>query len=202
MEWDTNNPLAKIKDESVKANRALNDYALMGPRRTLVSLLARYTSDDNQPTAHLETLKNWSRRHHWQARVARWQDIEHEQRQSAERLKWLERQVQVREESFELAQALQSRAREMLQWPLSRDRVVTRQVKTPGGTIYEEAVIKEPARWSASDIAKFADVAVKLGRLATGLPDSVSQVDIAVTAEDLAKMSDEELEALRQQIAS
>lgn len=70
-------PLARWPGESRAAHQALLDYAAMGGRRSLRTLLAEYvrrSSDERltekPPTAKWGTLSTWSMRHDWSERVA------------------------------------------------------------------------------------------------------------------------------------
>jgi hypothetical protein len=91
--WDADNPLDAITGETVKANQALRDYAAMGAGRSIAKLIERYRTVPNaSPTRREPTLKTWSVKFHWQARLAdyiRVQDLEREQ-QRAERRQQLE----------------------------------------------------------------------------------------------------------------
>ena len=69
--WSEDTPLSRIPNETQKAHDALMDYFLMGAGRSLDKLVRKYTkSAPKPPTIHLTTLKNWSTRNHWQARIA------------------------------------------------------------------------------------------------------------------------------------
>lgn len=80
-EWNEDDPLARISGESKKANSALADYWGLGAQRTLVRLHHVYTevAPETRKTRYLRTLKEWLRKHHWQARIARQQQIVNEQ---------------------------------------------------------------------------------------------------------------------------
>jgi len=68
--WSEVDPLARAEPETRQANAALRDYAAMGPGRSLASLASRHQTDPKAaPTKRLRTLKDWSRRYAWQARV-------------------------------------------------------------------------------------------------------------------------------------
>lgn len=74
MEFDQDTPLNRAANETIKANTALMDYWLMGAGRSLANLCQIYAEpmpDSEPPTVHIATLKVWSSRHHWQARIAR-----------------------------------------------------------------------------------------------------------------------------------
>ena len=105
--WDRN---LETK-ETRRAHRAFMDYCRMGPKRSLRQLLARYREQreqdvgrkpyepgtENPPTIYWNTLTDWSRRHHWQDRVAFW-DAEQE------RIRTEEHQQKIREMSCRHAQ--------------------------------------------------------------------------------------------------
>ena len=74
MEFDQDTPLNRVANETIKASTALMDYWLMGAGRSLANLCQIYTEpmpDSEPPTVHIATLKVWSSRHHWQARIGR-----------------------------------------------------------------------------------------------------------------------------------
>lgn len=68
--------------ESSKAVQACNDYLRMGPGRSLQKLHHIYTEStpEQPPTKELRTLKEWSRRYDWQARVALYDTAVQEQK--------------------------------------------------------------------------------------------------------------------------
>lgn len=72
MNFSEDTPLSRIKGETQKAHNALMDYFLMGAGRSLAKLHQKYTNTtlNKPPTLHIETLKIWSSRYHWQARIA------------------------------------------------------------------------------------------------------------------------------------
>ncbi|KKK40941.1 hypothetical protein LCGC14_2915450 [marine sediment metagenome] len=78
MEFDQDTPLNRVANETIKANTALMGYFLMGAGRSLGKLCKKYNEPmpDSEPTVHIATLKVWSSRHHWQARIA--QQIEND----------------------------------------------------------------------------------------------------------------------------
>ena len=114
--WDPETPLARMAGETATANKALNDYALMGAGRSLDAIRRQYLAQrqaggsPKPPTTQLATLKNWSSRHHWQARVATWQDHQNE----AERQLWAERSKQARQSNWRAAEAGQALVLEVL----------------------------------------------------------------------------------------
>lgn len=56
--------------ESEAAERAFGDYVALGPGRSLEALWRSYEGDAGAPTHRLRTLKAWSSRHRWQARMS------------------------------------------------------------------------------------------------------------------------------------
>ena len=72
MEFDRDTPLNRIANETIKAHAALMDYWLMGDGRSQAKLHRNYTkATPEPPTLHIETIKKWSVRYHWQARIGR-----------------------------------------------------------------------------------------------------------------------------------
>jgi len=79
--WDPANPLSRADGESQKSNSALNDYWLMGSGRSLEKLMALYLNPTGTllkepPTKKINTLKTWSQKHGWQARIAIQKEID------------------------------------------------------------------------------------------------------------------------------
>lgn len=81
MDFDNESPLNRIKGESLKANSSLHDYWLMGGGRSLDKLMALYLNPTEPllkapPTTKINTLKTWSQKLHWQARIKRQKEID------------------------------------------------------------------------------------------------------------------------------
>ena len=108
----------------------------------------------------------------------------------------IERQSSWRDQEWEIAQKLYTRARDMLTMPLLRTTT-----ENDGKTI-----IIEPVNWGESDIRKTFDVASKLARGSTGMPTATSAVTIdwrkslkqqgvdpGAVFEDLVKKIEEEI---------
>jgi len=55
--------------ETATALRAFDDFVALGPGRTLAALLHLYQNQPDAPTHHIATLKEWSMRHGWTARL-------------------------------------------------------------------------------------------------------------------------------------
>lgn len=84
MNFDQDTPLSRIKGETIKAHNALMDYFLMGGGRSFNKLFDRWERIQKSPepypkeppTKRVQTLKDWSSRYHWQARIARQTEID------------------------------------------------------------------------------------------------------------------------------
>jgi len=108
-------PLARVKGESHKANVALKDYALMGPGRGLRALALRYREQYEKgqilpPTRRPATLRRWSVQFLWQSRVGRFDEINYELNLE----KWQYRREALLEAEWGDGAALRERATECL----------------------------------------------------------------------------------------
>ena len=169
--WDADNPLARARGETRKANEALRDYVLMGGGRSLRLLQERYRTQlehgsGTVPTTRWATLSHWSSHYAWQARLDRFEDLETDRALAT----WRERQDEIRETEWDATQKLLGRAEQMLKYPLTEQ--IVEDVKTDEeGLAYKRIVIVTPAGWSQTDIVRFLKLASDLGRRATQLED-------------------------------
>ena len=111
--WNKEDPLAKCRGESRKANDALRDYWLMGKGRSLSKLHRLYTEGSpggSVPTRQERTLKGWSSKFAWQARIDRAKAL---QDAETDRL-WQERQMQIREDGWRVGQNLREKVEQVL----------------------------------------------------------------------------------------
>lgn len=115
FEWSAAEPLARARTEKVNPNTALHDYYLMGPDRSLRKLCERYRAvgpdGPAPPTRRMTTLRRWSVRYHWQARVEAETDLENGRRRQR-RQRWRE---QVDDEDWSLGGELRQLARQILE---------------------------------------------------------------------------------------
>lgn len=197
--FDPDNPLAQVPEETLRANAALNDYAALGAGRSLEKLVQSWAGSG--PTRHLATVKEWSSKYSWQERIARYHELLiARQREETER-RWVARREEERERAWGFANKLIERAEQMLSFPLATVEKVSNTRREGTNIIVEERTIIQPVRWSQRDIAQFAETASKMARLAAGMETERAALDIdmdllSLTAEDLEKLSPEELAEL------
>jgi hypothetical protein len=85
-DFDSSAPLNRIKGETIKAHNAFMDYFLMGGGRSFSKLFQQWERISTVPEAYpkppptkrFQTLKDWSSKFHWQARIARQTEIDNE----------------------------------------------------------------------------------------------------------------------------
>jgi hypothetical protein len=189
--WNWDEPLQRCPEigESRAANQGLHDYALMGPRRSLRSLLEQYSNvppTKKPPTRYFHTLATWSNKYDWVARVNRWQKLGQDRAQE----EWRERQNEIRDREWGQAEALIEKAQHMLDFPLSTQKITKEKPGPDDNTIIQEITVK-PVRWSSSTVAQYLDMASKLARLAAEMETENIKVAATVgfTADDLAAAS-------------
>jgi hypothetical protein len=86
MNFDKDIPLSQIRGETIKAHNALMDYFLMGGGRSFSKLFEQWERikkatepyPKEPPTKRLQTLKDWSVKFHWKARIIRQVEIDNE----------------------------------------------------------------------------------------------------------------------------
>lgn len=162
MDWKRSSaPLEKMPQETSKANQALVDYAALGSGRSFAKLIERYQKVPKTcPTTRLNTLKGWSVKYEWQARVARQEELM-QQEQVAQ---WDERVKELREREWKLSMSLMDKAEQMLKFPLA-EKTVHEETSEDGKTIVKQ--IFNPSKWYFVDAAKVLRVASRVARLAT-----------------------------------
>lgn len=201
--WDREKPLDLAEGETPKANQALNDYALLGPARSLANLHQTYTKPAPDgariPTVHLRILKGWSADFAWQARVAAYDAQVQAREREAYEARWAARREAEREETWQLAQELRGKAKKMLEFPLVDVEQVTARRQGPAGVQHVDMTVIKPARWGFRDVATMAEAAAKLARISAEMPtEHVVFEDL--TPRDLEAMSTEQLLLLKRQI--
>lgn len=184
--FDPEAPLKRAKDESLRANQALRDYALMGPGRSIRKLCEQYRNRNpgNQktaiPTSRVGTLLLWSSTYRWQDRIAQWELL---QAQEAER-HWAERRKQLREEEWDLGSKLLELAKNMLA-ESPKFLKTSRRVTRDGREIITVAL-------DSKFMVQLAEMSAKLRRLAAGMETDHQRHSgalglVEISAEDLAQ---------------
>lgn len=113
--WRLDDPLGRIEREEIKHSIALRDYASLGDNPTLPKLAAEYQSrTDDVPTRQLSTLKRWSTKFHWQARVAAHKAIKHEEREAEREAERSKRRQQLEDADWNDGERLRVIARSLI----------------------------------------------------------------------------------------
>lgn len=201
--FDPDQPLAHTPPETIHAHQALLDYYAMGLSRSLEKLESRYRDLAKQglmpPSVKLQRMKEWSARYRWQERIGRAQFIANEGERQAQEQQWAERRAVIRDQGWAMAQKLLARAEAMLEHPLT-ETVTDKPTTTPEGQVIQRVVVK-PAKWTMADVVRVADTAIEMARLAAGMDTEQKKLVIeGLNPDDLAKLSDEELAKLEQQL--
>lgn len=198
-QWNDDKPLDRAKGESRKAAQALWDYANMGPGRSLAKLLELYqnstkTVPTSAPTLVLNTLKAWSVRYDWQARVARWEVIE----RAAEADVWARRREEFREQALEVSELARDVALRLLNHP-PVEKVLVDQGEDGKPAVYQ---IK-PMRWTLGHVVSLMGMSDRIGRLTLGEPTETTEQRLSGqvgTTPDIANLSDDDLDDLIAQL--
>jgi hypothetical protein len=187
-------PWEQQPDEGDRAFAALTTYLEMGANERSLEKVAQKLAKS------IPIIKTWSSKYAWSARARAFDaylrdlELQMQNQEIQDRVKkWATRREQLLEKEWELSQKLLERAREMLEWPL------TRQVTEKDGKV----IVIMPMRWNASTAVRYLDLASRLGRLAVGevtartASDNSSTVKLEKGVSDLdySKLSDDELEA-------
>lgn len=147
--------------ETVEAYRAFRAFLELGDKRTLAGA-------GEALGKKLRTVEDYSKRFRWFDRAKAWdawmarQYDDARAAETARRAKMTEtrRQSQV-EDDWALANALRTRAAEMLAWPIFTEEKLGVEGKT---------IVRTPAKWSMRDVVAMIRLSSELGRLALGMP--------------------------------
>jgi len=167
--WDANAPLARGVEESTKACQALQDYIDMGAGRSLAKLAETYQAipedaPESPPTKHLRTLKGWSSRFEWQARLDRYLELEMKRREAVRQA----RRDALEDADWNMGQELRDKVGEFLGVMSSFRTRKVRNTTAPDGTPLR--IIIEAFSATPSQLAHMAKVASDLQRLSTDSP--------------------------------
>ena len=174
--------------ETATAYAAFCTYRDLGPRRSLAKAYGHQkgTKRAQQASGHW---KRWYRTKNWKNRAEAYDAHLDEKKRQAEVEKWRRRGEDLVEEQYRLAQAMLSKAHQMLQFPLASQTVEKKDEK--GNPV---AVTIEPARWNFNSAARLGKVAVEMARLAAGLPATSSQ---SIQYEiDPSQLTDDQIERI------
>jgi hypothetical protein len=187
VDWNRDDPLARCKGETRRANDALRAYYLMGSGRSLDRLVEQFRvqfgtkPDIKPPSLRRSTLAEWSSKFDWQARVDRAKELDDE----AQLKQWEQRRQEWKQEEWDAARKLLDKVEQMLQFPVGET-----VSEHPDGSV----VIVKPAKWRAPDIARYLDTASKLARLAAEMETERAKSQ-ALNIE-VSDLSDDELERI------
>lgn len=196
--WDGEEPLKRIDSETASAHKALLDYAHMGHIRSLRKLAEKYQDEENPPTKHVMTLTDWSRKHAWQDRVHRFDDIERQY----EEMRWRERKDELRKKEWDNFDRLQSIITEILDAVPSfirrRETITDKgspKVISQDGKIIQEGRPAEKVitlKLDANAAIKFIRTASDIGRRAAEMDkDDLSKI---MKELDFDKLSPEQIQ--------
>jgi hypothetical protein len=187
FQWDWEEPLARAKGETSKANTALQDYIDLGPGRSLRILAAGYRGEIEEgepghavfvpylgqaedgsgivpPTKYKATIDRWSSKYDWQARLARYQEIENERREEIR----ARRRKQLEDQDWEHGQELRDKVLELVEvLPL----FVTENVEInelDDGSV--EKIIYQKLNARIADLARALKTSSELQRLSADEP--------------------------------
>lgn len=201
--FDRENPLARIARESESANQSLDDYAKMGPGRSLAKLLERYAADATKrgqiangegtgippvpPTLSLKTLGGWSKKYRWVDRVAAWVALEREKDDQL----WEERRRALKEQDWGQGGLLRERVEDFL-------KQLPRFVRSSSETIERDGVtttvVTVALNTTLAEVATVLKTASGLQRLAAEEPTDRVQYSgnllNQLIARELAELAD------------
>lgn len=202
--WDKDAPLDSLSTsegkiiETAKHSQALRDYAMLGPARSLIKLLHRYTAyapdGPKPPTTSIDTLKTWSAQFDWQSRIAAW-DLQEAER---DMLEWEQRRRELRERDWNEGNDLRDKVQTFIeQLPrFTRTQIAetesTEQDAQGNDVKVITRIVTVKLNANLTQLARALERASKLQRLATDLP--TANVQLSGAALDAA--IDRELAAL------
>lgn len=161
----------KVQFENSNARQAWADYVALGPGRTISKLHRLYEDrreHEDVPSTNLATLRKWSTSFDWRGRIARMEDEQSADLTRTQIFREQKARQDHKVELISLVEALRSRAREMLKFPLAE---ITK-------TVDGRTTIIKPIKFTAADIPRYIEAADKLLRLALEMPTGERQLDL------------------------
>jgi len=179
--WNPDDPLARVPKstdragETTKAHQSLIHYWELGPGRSLAKLVVGYQSQPKDspkqpPTRMLSTLKGWSVRHCWQARVARRVELWRLEMDEALR----EHRLTVLEQDWEHGQRLRSLAGEILD---AAPAFVRRKSKRGKPQVIVDGVVTEPGEPTVTTLALDSVALHRIEKLASEMTRLASEME-------------------------
>jgi hypothetical protein len=160
--------IARRKGESAKAYAAFKLYIELGDTRSIPKVAAKCRKSET-------LLRRWSAKWKWQERLARIHSEEAQQRSDAQSTVALEnaklreqRRAKLEKDSWELSELLRAKAREMLNFPTTKQ------------TVHQDGKVIHihPGPFRLGDAARMTEVADALGRISMGMPSKITEVGI------------------------
>ncbi len=152
----------KQPNESPKAHKAFRTYLELGSNRSIDKAYCATKGLQEGSKRAAGLWMDWCSKFNWVDRAADYdlymRMLEQQQREAdtkAQAASWIKRRDDLREEEIDIAQKLIAQARQMLEFPITRQTIIQDGYTT----------IIEPADWKKSDIPRFIETADKLQRL-------------------------------------
>lgn len=181
----------KQKDEPARWHERFRRFCRMGPSRSLLGLVNRIRQESGKekkqtiPGSWSEMCKLWR----WRERAEAW-DAHMRRREDA---KWEKRQLELRENEWNLGGKLMEKGLQMLDYPLA---AVTQEQQT--GTSEDATRVVNtvnPSRWTMRDAAFMVKTGSDVSRLAAGLATEHRREE--VTGKDGGPIEVLDIEAIR-----
>lgn len=165
-EFNYDDPLALMPEETVRALAAFHDYEAMGDGRSLSLLTKKYKEDkaagQKPPSTNIQVMTQWSSRYHWQARLARLLEIRAAQREELR----LQRLRELEESDWQQGQVLREKVAALL---VEMERFSTARVQDMVDADGEKIrVVTVKFKPTLSQMSMAAKIASELQRLSVG----------------------------------
>lgn len=161
-------PTTQLPNEGAKPYQAFRTYLDLGEKRTYKLVSKKLKKSEG-------IVGRWAMQFNWKERLTTFHAEEAERANKAAEQAALEvarereaRRNVVQDGAWQLYEALKAKALAMLNFPVARQTVESKDGKT--------VTIVEPIRWRFSDVARVAEVADGLARLSTGMATTNAQL--------------------------
>lgn len=164
-------------DESARAYEAFSAYRDLGPSRTFIAAYRKVTGKADASSGDADYYGKWAKKYDWQERAAKYDDyLDSMKRSQTEAVivesalkeavdgdsvqVWKARSRILRNQQWEIGQAFLKQAKEMIEYPIVQQKVIT-----PDG----QTIVIQPIRWYDKQVAaSLAKVGAELTRQAVG----------------------------------